>query len=77
MLQGKVKVTVDNGTTIREFILEALNHGLVIPPGLWATQLYLEDGSILLVSCDRLFDEADYVRDAEQFAAMTSRESLR
>jgi hypothetical protein len=39
----------------------------VIPPGIWAEQVYEEENSILMVLCDREYDEGDYIRDFNEF----------
>ena len=66
-LQGKVDVTMDDGYKTTSSLLSPLSHGLLIPPMTWASQKYLTDGATLLVICDQLFDEDDYIRDRENF----------
>lgn len=46
-----------------EYLLSDASTGLVIPPGIWATQHYLVKESALMVLCDRAYDEGDYLRD--------------
>ncbi len=67
VLRGKVQVSVDDGNTSQEFLLSESAQGLLIPPMIWSTQTYLSEGSILLVVCDHLYDEADYIRDYSDF----------
>jgi len=38
----------------------------------WATQFYEEDGTILAVACDKLFDEQDYIRDWALFSELAA-----
>ena len=37
------------------------------PCGIWASQDYLEENSIINVFCDQLFDENDYIREYKNF----------
>ncbi|EQA80241.1 sugar 3,4-ketoisomerase [Leptospira alstonii] len=66
-MHGKIKVTCDNGTAISEYILESMDGGLLIPPGIWSTQQYLDLGSVLLVLCDRGYEDEDYIRNYDEF----------
>jgi len=67
VIRGEILVTVFDGSVSRKFLLNDLAQGLVIPPLNWATQKYLRNDSTLLVVCDQVFDEADYIRDLEEF----------
>jgi len=67
VLQGEVNVSMDDGLEATSHSLSRLSHGLVIPPMTWASQRYLTEDSTLLVICDQLFDEGDYIRDREDF----------
>lgn len=66
-IRGKVMVSVDDGVHVRNFALTTLQEGLLIPPMNWATQEYIGEEAILMVACDQLFDEADYIRDYAEF----------
>ena len=67
VLRGQVLVSVDDGTSTKDFLLSEFDKGLMIPPMNWATQKYLTPRSILIVSCDELFDEDDYIRERAEF----------
>lgn len=64
---GGVKVRCDNGHFIKEYVLDHVASGLLIPPGVWATQDYLDDNAVLMVLCDRGFEAEDYIRDYSDF----------
>jgi dTDP-4-dehydrorhamnose 3,5-epimerase-like enzyme len=66
-LHGAVRVICDDGRDRQVVELNQPDQALLIPPSIWAEQLYLESPTILLVLCDRLFDEADYIRDRKEF----------
>ena len=65
-LQGRVIVTVDDGSQKKEFVLENASEGLLIPSSLWAEQIY-EASSILMVLTDQPYDEKDYIRNYQEF----------
>ncbi len=67
-LRGQVLVSVDDGNGPQDFLVSELEQGLLIPPMNWATQKYMSEGTILMVVCDQLFDERDYIRDYEEFS---------
>ena len=64
---GAVKVRCDDTRTTEIYVLDKPNFGLFIPPGIWADQKYIENNTILTVLCDRPFEEADYLRNYEDF----------
>ena len=53
------------------FSLKNPTQGILIPPGIWAEQVYKEENSILMVLCDREYDEGDYIRDFNEFLLFT------
>jgi hypothetical protein len=69
-LRGSIEVTMDDGYKTVSSLLSPLSHGLVIPPMTWAIQKYLTDDATLLVVCDKLFDEDDYIRDRGNFLSV-------
>jgi len=66
-LRGEVLVSVEDGNGSKEFLLSELKQGLLIPPMTWAKQKYLCENTVLMVLCDQLFDELDYIRDYAEF----------
>ena len=74
-LDGRCEVTCKDGSSIRRILLERASHGLLIPPGIWAEQRYLDEGATLMVLCDRPYDESDYVRDYQDFLAFRANRS--
>lgn len=64
---GRIKVECDDGQNKATFILERSNEGLLLYCGIWASQTYLEEGSVLSVFCDRPFEESDYLRNYDEF----------
>ena len=64
---GSIEVKCDDGSTNELYVLDKPNFGLVIAPGVWAEQRYMENNTILTVLCDRPFEEVDYLRNYEDF----------
>jgi dTDP-4-dehydrorhamnose 3,5-epimerase-like enzyme len=64
---GKVKVTCDNGSETSVYILDKPNQGLLIEPGVWSEQMYIDEHTLLTVLCDFPYDETDYIRNYDDF----------
>lgn len=73
-VQGACRVVCDDGAERREFALNQANRALVVPNGIWAEQLYVEDGTVLIVLCDLPYDESDYIRDYDAYLAFRKRD---
>ena len=66
-LAGSVTVRVDDGESSREFALDAPGKALYLPAGLWGEQTIQAEGTVLAVFCNRKYEEADYLRNYEEF----------
>lgn len=66
-VSGSIKVRCDDGEFVTEYHLKNDGEGLLIPPNIWATQEYMENDSVLIVLCDRLYEEEDYIREFDAF----------
>ena len=64
---GEVKVTCYNSIKTEVYTLDKPNLGLLIEPGIWAEQKYIESNSILTVLCDRPYEESDYINSYDEF----------
>lgn len=64
---GAIEVVCDDGEKKRSLLLDRPNLGLLVPPSIWATEIYREPGSVLVVACDRPYEEEDYIRDYDVF----------
>lgn len=69
-INGRIIVSCEDANEKISYELSDPSHGLLIPPGIWATQNYIENESMLLVFCDRLYEEFDYIRDYCAFKNM-------
>ena len=64
---GSFSVTVDDGNVKRTFLLNRPYQGLLIVPGIWRTLDDFSSGSVCLVLASHKYEEADYIRDYEEF----------
>ena len=64
---GSIEVICDDLFNKKVFILDRPNLGLLVPPGIWAEQKYLQHNSSMTVVCDRLYESEDYISDYNQF----------
>jgi len=60
-LSGSIEVVCNDGVKEINYILDRPNLGLMMPPGIWAEEIYKKDQSILMVLCDFPYDEEDYI----------------
>lgn len=42
---------------------------VLLPPGIWASEIFEEPGSLLLVLCDRPYEPDEYIRSRDEFVA--------
>ena len=64
---GRVRLICDDGIKQIEILLSPESDAILIPNGIWAEQKYLKDNSVLIVFCDQVYDESDYIRDYQKF----------
>jgi hypothetical protein len=68
-IMGSVNVTVDDGTERRDFLLNRPYQGLHVPPQLWCDLTDFSGGAIVVVLASHAYEEADYIRDYDDFRA--------
>jgi dTDP-4-dehydrorhamnose 3,5-epimerase-like enzyme len=66
---GRLEVIVDDGTQREAFALESPRTGLYLPPMVWHDLGGFAPGSVYVVLTSAHFDEADYIRDRDEFLA--------
>ena len=64
---GLIEVFCDDAFNQKVFLLDKPNLGLLVPPGIWAEQKYIEHNSSMTVVCDRLYESEDYISDYDKF----------
>jgi dTDP-4-dehydrorhamnose 3,5-epimerase-like enzyme len=66
-LAGKCRMVLDDGTSREEVWLESPTKGLVIEDGIWREMHDFSEDCVLLVLASEHYDEADYIRDYDEF----------
>lgn len=69
-VRGSCKFLLDDGTERIEVTLEHPEQGLLIESFIWREMFDFSEDCVLMVIADQLYDEADYVRDYEEFKMM-------
>ena len=64
---GKVELECQDGKNSVIYTLENPKQGVLIPPGIWAQQKYLNENTILNVFCDQPYDDQDYIRNYDDY----------
>ena len=64
---GSFEVVLDDGRNKRTVLLNRPFDGLHVPPGIWAAEQGFSSGSICLVLASHGYEEADYIRDYEEY----------
>jgi dTDP-4-dehydrorhamnose 3,5-epimerase-like enzyme len=66
-VSGSFEVVLDDGKTKQRVMLNKPNKGLLIPTGIWRELDNFSSGAVCLVFASDHFDEADYIREYNQF----------
>lgn len=68
-VRGSCKILLDNGTEKCTVPLDRPNKGLYIEADTWREMYDFSDDAVLMVLADQLYDEADYIRNYDEFLA--------
>lgn len=66
-LHGRCLVECDDSEEKKTYNLDHPSKGLLVPPGIWAKQKYVDKDTVLLVLTDRPYETEDYIRNYEDF----------
>jgi UDP-2-acetamido-3-amino-2,3-dideoxy-glucuronate N-acetyltransferase len=66
-VSGSVNVLADDGTHRQEFVLDDPSVGIHLKAMTWGTQYKYSPGTVLMVFASLPYDDADYIRDYEEF----------
>jgi UDP-2-acetamido-3-amino-2,3-dideoxy-glucuronate N-acetyltransferase len=64
---GQCSVTVDDGTTRLEVVLDRPSTGIYVPPMIWGRQWQYSADAALLVFASERYDPDDYIREYGAF----------
>ena len=70
-VHGSCRVIVDDGTHRDELRLTSPERGIHVPPMLWTTVVPDSRDTTVLVLASAEFDPDDYIRDYDEFLALT------
>jgi acetyltransferase-like isoleucine patch superfamily enzyme/dTDP-4-dehydrorhamnose 3,5-epimerase-like enzyme len=70
-VHGSLRVAVDDGENRAEVDLADPALGVYVPPMVWASQFRYEPDAVLLVLASHPYDANDYIRDYDEFLALT------
>ncbi len=66
-VSGSCKIHLDDGTETAEVLLDKPSEGLYIANNMWREMYDFSPGAVLLVLASAHYDEADYIRNYEDF----------
>lgn len=66
-VSGSYQVEITDGINTRIISLNNPSQGLLIPPGIWASEINFSTGSICLVLASHNYDEKDYIRNYDEY----------
>ena len=64
---GSCEMVLDDGESKAAVLLNSPEKGVLIGPGMWRVMRNFTPDCVLLVLADQHYDEADYIRDYDQF----------
>jgi len=66
-LSGSFEVSLDDGEKKKTIMLNKPDKGLIITTGIWRELENFSSGAVCLVLASDVFDEADYIRNYDEF----------
>ena len=64
---GSFEIELNDGHSKRTISLNRPYYGLHIPPGVWAAEKGFSSGAVCLVLTSHKYNEADYIRDYDDY----------
>lgn len=65
--RGECKILLDDGREKDIIVLDSPNKGLYIEADMWREMYDFTEDAVLMVVASELYDEADYIRDYDEF----------
>lgn len=72
-MSGSFDLHLDDGTEQRTVHLSRANRGYIVQPWIWRTLDNFSGNSVCLVLADHVYDQADYIRDHQEFLDLVRR----
>jgi dTDP-4-dehydrorhamnose 3,5-epimerase-like enzyme len=70
-LSGSCEIIFDNGKSKERKLMDSASEGVLIPPMVWHEMHNFSKDCIFLVLASDIYDEADYIRDYQDFLKAT------
>lgn len=64
---GEIEIITDDGEKKTKYLLDSPDKALLILKGYWRDIYWKKEGSVLCVAASDYYDEADYIRDYEEY----------
>ncbi|MBO4499679.1 MAG: FdtA/QdtA family cupin domain-containing protein [Bacteroidaceae bacterium] len=74
---GQFVVELRDSVRTKRVVMSDPLKGLLIPPGVWASELEFEPNAICLVLASELYDESDYIRSFDEYLKFVSERNER
>ncbi|MBO5760726.1 MAG: FdtA/QdtA family cupin domain-containing protein [Lentisphaeria bacterium] len=69
-INGSFTLSLDDGFTKQELLMREDNVGVILDPMLWHTMHDFSNGCVLLVAASDYYQEADYIRNYDEFLTL-------
>lgn len=66
-ITGSFRLVLEDGHSRKEFMMDSPTKGLYLPSGLWRDLYDFTPGAVCVVMASLEYDEADYIRDYNEF----------
>ena len=66
-VHGSIEVICDDGKRKQSLVLDTIDKAVLVPASIWASEIYRQPQSVLMVACDRPYEEFDYIRNYDDF----------
>ena len=70
---GSCEMVLDDGECETSVLLDSAQKGVLIGPGVWRVMRNFSSDCVLLLLADQHYDEADYIRDYQEFIEWVNR----
>ena len=73
-INGCFTLSLDDGESRQDILMREDNVGIILEPMLWHTMKNFSSGCVLLVAASDYYNEADYIRDYNEFIRLVGKE---
>ena len=74
-VKGNCKILLDDGTEKQEILLDKPYEGLYIANNIWREMFDFSEDAVLMVLASEKYDEADYIRNYNDFLTFVGKDS--